>query len=318
MPIIDFKEIPKAHIADGKQDTFELFCQEFLKFLNLEVISTPDRGADGGSDLICVEHRDGSFGSTQIRWLVSCKHKAHSGASVTPTDEQNITDRLEQHKANGFIAFYSTLPSSGLNSRLDSIKHRCETIVFNSESIEGTLLESPRGKSLFKRFFPESYKKWKRNEIEPVTIYSKYEALECDYCGRDILGSDVESDNGSLIGLVRDPKFSEENNYHAHKIVDIYYSCKGLCDDALEEKYEKKGYVVDWKDIQDLKIPIENTRWIMAILNNFHDQSIQYENNAFEKLKRIIMGLNQYIVREQSDKESAREDILNMLPEWLR
>lgn len=76
-----------------------------MKFLNLNIISTPDRGADGGSDLICVESGNGSFGSTQIRWLVSCKHKAHSGASVTPKDEQNITDRLEQHKANGFISF---------------------------------------------------------------------------------------------------------------------------------------------------------------------------------------------------------------------
>lgn len=107
---------------------------------------------------------------------------------------------------------------------------------------------------------------WRRNEIEPVKIYSIYEALECDYCGRDILGIDVEKDNGSLIGLVRDPKFSEENDFHTHKIVVINYSCKGLCYKVLERKYVEKGYSVDWKDIQDLKIPIENTRWIMAIL----------------------------------------------------
>lgn len=63
----------------------------------------------------------------------------------------------------------------------------------------------------------------------------------------------------------------------------------------MERKYEEQGYFVDWKDIQDLKIPIENTRWIMTILNNFQDNSIQYENAAFEKLKRIIMSLNQLL-----------------------
>jgi hypothetical protein len=28
MPVLDFKEIPEAHVADGMQDTFELFLLE--------------------------------------------------------------------------------------------------------------------------------------------------------------------------------------------------------------------------------------------------------------------------------------------------
>ena len=30
MALIDFKETPKANVANGKQDSFELFSREFL------------------------------------------------------------------------------------------------------------------------------------------------------------------------------------------------------------------------------------------------------------------------------------------------
>lgn len=84
MPVLDFKEIPEAHKATGLQDTFELFSRDFLAFLGYKIISDPDRGADGGVDIIAEEKRTGVGGETIIRWLVSCKHKAHSGNSVNP------------------------------------------------------------------------------------------------------------------------------------------------------------------------------------------------------------------------------------------
>ncbi len=318
MPVIDFKEIPEAHIADGNQDSFELFCQEFLKFQGLEIISSPDRGADGGVDILCIENRKGGFGTTQIKWLVSCKHKAHSGRSVTPNDEQNIRDRLSQHRADGFIGFYSTLPSAGLNTRLDSYKDDFEIKVFNNEEIEEKLLESPKGQFLFKRFFKASYEAWNRNNVQPSILYSKYEPLYCSNCGLDILSQDVMLKKGALIGMVRDHKYSREHAYYKEKFVDMYFACKGVCDNSLEEKYEKMGFISDWKDINDLKIPVEYMRWIMAFLNNFQDGTIEVEDVAFEKLKRAIMSLGQYTMRDLSDDELAREDMLNMLPEWLR
>lgn len=320
MPVINFKEIPEAHISSGQQDSFELFCQEFMKFRGLEIVSGPDRGADGGIDLLCKEQRKGSFGITPIMWLVSCKHKAHSGRSVTPQDEQNIIDRLRQHKADGFIGFYSTLPSAGLSNRLDSYRHndKYEIMIFNSEQIEEALLESPKGQFLFKRFFKLSYEAWKRNERIPVKLYSQYEPLCCMNCGADILSKAVEESKGSLIGFVRNHNFSQENGYKKEKFDDIYFSCKGVCDNLLNDKYSDLGYTVDWKDISDLKIPVEFMRWIMALLNNYQDESVVMEEQAFEKLKSVIMSLGQYTMRDLTDDEDYREDILNMLPEWLR
>lgn len=317
MPIIDFKEIPEAHISTGKQDTFELFCQEFLKFLGLEIVSSPDRGADGGLDLLCIEYRKGGFGTSEIKWLVSCKHKAHSGKSVSPEDETNISDRLEQHKANGFLGFYSTLPSSGLNSRLNSYKDKYEIKVFNNEAIEEKLLDSPKGRELFKRFFKNSYDIWNRNTIKPAMLFDKYEPLLCEHCGKDLLDEN-EDNNGGLIGMIMDTGYSKGKDYHIDKYDGVYLACKGQCDRILESKYCGQNQISAWKDISDLKIPIEYMRWIMSFLNCYQEGTMIFNTEAFEKTKQIIMFLGQYVMRDLSDNENQRVSDLNMLPDWLR
>lgn len=118
MAILDFKEIPEANKATGIQDTFELFARDFFDYLPYKSIGEPDRGADAGKDILVEETRTGVGGETKIKWLISCKHKAHSGKSVTPSDEGDIRDRVEANDCQGFIGFYSTLPSSGLNRKL--------------------------------------------------------------------------------------------------------------------------------------------------------------------------------------------------------
>ena len=55
MAIIDFKEIPKANVANGNQDVFELFAREFFHALGFFVLEDPDRGQDGGRDIIISE-----------------------------------------------------------------------------------------------------------------------------------------------------------------------------------------------------------------------------------------------------------------------
>lgn len=120
MSIIDFKEIPPAYGNGeaGLTDTFELFAQEFFKNLGFKIIKGPSRGADNGKDLIIEESIQGKLDESEskIRWLVSCKHKAHSGNSVKPEDETHLLERLVTHGCNGFIGFYSTLASTGLDT----------------------------------------------------------------------------------------------------------------------------------------------------------------------------------------------------------
>jgi len=41
--MIDFKEIPPSNIANGEQDTFELFARDFFHCLGYEILENPAR-----------------------------------------------------------------------------------------------------------------------------------------------------------------------------------------------------------------------------------------------------------------------------------
>lgn len=161
MAALDFREIPPAHTGLDR-DAFELFARSFLIHAGFKILQDPDRGADDGRDLIVEERRSGPAGTSVIRWLVSCKHKAHSGNSVAPADESNVRDRLGTHRCHGFIAFYSTLPSSGLSSILNGLRPDFEYFQLDAEAIEKSLLDNPTGRAIASRFMPVSFAKWMR------------------------------------------------------------------------------------------------------------------------------------------------------------
>ncbi|KSV64882.1 hypothetical protein N185_34410 [Sinorhizobium sp. GW3] len=159
MAALDFTEIAPAQ-GGPLRDSFELFAREFLIAEGFRIVEQPDRGADGGRDIIIEEDRLGPGGTNVVRWLVSCKHKAHSGASVTPGDEINIRDRLGTHRCQGFVAFYSTLPSSGLGQTFSALRPTFEYLQLDSDAIERKLLDSTRGRILAARYMPLSFNRW--------------------------------------------------------------------------------------------------------------------------------------------------------------
>jgi len=183
MSVIDFKEISQANLANGNQDEFELFARDFFAYLGYKIISEPDRGQDGGKDILIQESRIGIGGETKILWLVSCKHFSHSnsgkGRSVGVDDEVNIVDRLSSNKCDGFIGFYSTIASSGLTQKLQGLsedQHK-EFKIFHHGIIEGSLLKYPEGVRLARRYFSKSMKLWdeSREKTENILIYNDSE-----------------------------------------------------------------------------------------------------------------------------------------------
>jgi hypothetical protein len=166
MSALDFKEIPQANLANGKQDEFELFARDFFAYLGYKIISEPDRGQDGGKDILIQESRIGIGGETTVLWLVSCKHFAHSnsgkGRGVGVDDEINVSDRLSSNRCDGFIGFYSTIASSGLTQKLQnpSENKREEFKVFHRGSIEEFLFRSLEGLQIARRYFPRSMQLW--------------------------------------------------------------------------------------------------------------------------------------------------------------
>jgi hypothetical protein len=166
MSALDFKEIPQANAPTGEQDEFELFARDFFAYLGYVIVSEPDRGQDGGKDILIQERRRGIGGETKLLWLVSCKHFAYSnsgkGKAVGVDDEVNVSDRVKSNRCNGFIGFYSTIASSGLTRKLEgwAEEDRKEFQIFHRGNIEAQLLCKQEGLQIVQRYFPKSMKKW--------------------------------------------------------------------------------------------------------------------------------------------------------------
>ena len=157
--LLNFKEISPSNLANGSQDHFEQFAADLLQTIRYEIIRPPDRGADGKKDLIVEEIRSGIDGKTNIKWLVSCKHFAHSQKkrSVRDSDEPDIGDRLKAHGCDGFIGFYSTIPSSSLTNKLFNSK--IQHIIYGPAEIEKKVLSNSERDRLLLMYFPSTFEK---------------------------------------------------------------------------------------------------------------------------------------------------------------
>ncbi len=165
--MIDLSEIPTAKGGEPDEDLFELFAREFLESVGFKCIAGPDRGADDGRDLIVEESLIGPASTEVRRWLVSAKHYASSRRAVSPSDEMDPAGRCRRHNAKGFIAFYSTVPSSSLARCFESLSRQgLHVLVLDAGRISQALHQDPQLRSVFQRFLPESYERAYARKID--------------------------------------------------------------------------------------------------------------------------------------------------------
>ncbi|NML30577.1 PDDEXK family nuclease [Paraburkholderia antibiotica] len=307
MAAFDFKEIAPPNKGEDR-DQFELFAREFLTMKGFAVLIDPDRGPDAGRDLVVEETRTGVAGETKVKWLVSCKHNAHSGASVLQSAESDIRDRIETHGCAGFIGFYSAVASSGLATKLRALEKTYPTIVFDREKIEASLLASREGIVLARRFMPVSTSSWERDHPKAAKIFAEEPSLKCKACGKELLG---KHPSGIVVSW---QTYSEEANLsfktkHEH----VYWCCKGDCDARLEEEFAKPGLIDGWEDISDLAIPIAYIRCVMSTLNELHNRE-QYSQEAFDATKELLLNLFPMVAREPSANDHERIQSLSAIP----
>lgn len=294
--MIDFTEIPY------KSDDWELFARDFLSELGFTIDSPPDRGPDGGKDMLVLETVKGKLHHYTFRWLVSCKHYATSGSAVNESkDEPNILERLESFQADGFLGFYSTLASSGLNTRLQELRKAGKIRdyqIFDHKRIEDQMLRIGFSR-IFGRYLPESAKR-----LRPLhKIIDEYVPIKCEACGKDLLESLYRENYQGLVASVE--KHDESTGITT--IEKIYFSCKGSCDQKLEKQcWNKYETPAGWKDLSDLVIPTDFLRWILASFNRLHSGEYQYTDEAFKMEKQLLMALSQKVFREMTENERER------------
>lgn len=308
MPVLDFQEIPRADVASGEQDAFELFARDFLSFVGYKLVSGPDRGPDGGRDMIALETRSGVGGETVIRWLVSCKHKAHSRRSVTIEDERDIQDRATANNCGGFIGFYSTLPSSALTRKLEGLKASSgiEFQLFDRERIESELLTRTDGFNLARRYFKTSFSAWSLENPQPVDMFADQKSLLCEYCQKDLL----RPKSGMVVVWTAFDR-DENENMIWKEITDVYWCCKGECDKALAGC--RINQQEQWQDVSDLCIPAFYLRRVARFMDEIH-KGVKFRNEALEKMRELLITLFPFVCRNQTASENERIALLFSLP----
>lgn len=296
--ILDFKEIPEANGKDGLQDTFELFARDFLKYLGYEIITDPNRGADGKVDLIVEEKYKGIDSEMTFRWLVSCKHYAHTGKSVSDSDEVNIRERLLQHNCDGFMGFYSTLCSSSLGNLINSMHSQNGkkfAMAYDHEKIECYLLRNQEGQKLASRFFPQSYQRYTIEHPTPAEIFESQDSIRCECCGKSLM----ENQFGGICCFLRIGKDEKCIDY-------IYFSCKGECDRKLGYLYRKQhGFLENgWEEISDFCVP---QLWISRLSSFHYDmKNHRYSEEAIDKMNMLFEKSFPWIARHLTTKEKEQ------------
>jgi len=204
---VDFCEIPIDSRNGKLADTFELFAREFFSAIGFRIIEAPARGPDLGRDLVVEELLVGKFVNEPKRWIVSAKHYAHSGNAVRESDEIDPKGRVDSAAAAGFIAFYSTLPTTGLRNRLTGLP-TVQVEIFDSGRIAQYLLTRFELSSVFQQYFAKS---WRR--LHPMTERDLIASAETDPMRPD---SHVVIELASLLSDARQKmRFADRRVEHA-------------------------------------------------------------------------------------------------------
>jgi hypothetical protein len=294
--MIDWKEIP-----DG--DTWELFARDFLAESGFVIDQEPGRGPDGGRDIVVSEQLQGTLRTEKFTWLVSCKHKAHGGASVG-TEEYDITDRLKRNNAQGFMGFYSTVPSNGLVTRLDDLLKRGEIRayeIFDGKKIEARFVAAGMS-TLALRYVPSSY-----GRMRPIQkFFGKYKGLHCNVCNKDVLAQSItEPFKANLVWAApyNDPK----------KLDALYIACKDTCDHRLDQRLHNSGFGTSWEDLGDLCNPLLYIKNVLTYTNMLHSGQYTFTSQAHEKMKDVYLAVAQRTLREVTKEDEDRFKSLQIL-----
>lgn len=234
MGILDFREICSANsnhdsvkgAEAGKSnlpDDFELFCQEF--FTNVKrykIFRSVSHGPDLGIDLGVEEMTP----SGPRKWLVSCKHYAHSDKYVPEEKERGIVERVGSWGCEGFIPFYTKVPSTTLSQMIQGAETYIKVERYYKERIERELLSDSEGVSIAARYFPKSMINHYSNFIQPLNQFS-YEDI--------VFKNDIASLNGWKARISDDPELTSRIIKQLIKDANIMAGFK------LHEPYFKKA-----------------------------------------------------------------------------
>ncbi|MDR2171165.1 MAG: hypothetical protein LBP59_13560 [Planctomycetaceae bacterium] len=288
---IDFNEIP----FDG--ELWGQFAQEFMSNLGFKVYSPSYKLSDDGYDFCVIEHVGGKFNWTPFKWLVSCRHKSHNRLAVKEPDEVDILERIIRNKVDGFIGFYSTSAAPAFSSYLESIKS--DGIIKDYKIIDSKFIETYLLTAGFDLVASHYFPKFALGK-QAVHIYQdKYLPVCCEYCQKDLLETLYTNNNQGVVVRLRLRK-SDENV--ADTITQVYFACKGECDEQLQAKYcnNTSQSTASWALLSDLVVPSAFLERVVVLLNQIGRDGVIYSKEALETEEYLCRALAQKTLRPQN------------------
>ncbi|MDD9267864.1 restriction endonuclease [Paenibacillus sp. GCM10023248] len=155
--MLNFKELAKDG-NDLERLTREVFHREGFE------VHWTGKGPDGGRDLIVIEKVQGPLSKFERKWLVQCKHNAHSGRSIGKEEANSLITDCERISADGYLLVCTTSLSSGLILAYEELKNsrKLKIDYWDEVKLEDRLF-TPTNFQLINQFFPKSSEKvgWK-------------------------------------------------------------------------------------------------------------------------------------------------------------
>jgi len=221
--MINFKELPVDGIL------FEQFVRELYMREGYEIHWT-GVGSDGGRDLVLTEKLTGSLSTKERKWLISCKHRAHSGKSVGVKELGDFSADCNAIDAEGFILACSTQPSSATIKRLDesSSSKKILTRYEDAISLEKKLMH-PNTFNLINQFFPLSAKsfEWQiYNAYSPSFWCAHFKDYFFYMSSRDATTFPDLIDVENIIVIMESVHFLENELFQSLRLRSVYYDNK--------------------------------------------------------------------------------------------
>jgi hypothetical protein len=139
--------------------------QKFSTF-HITRILRSGRGHDAGMDLLVTMLLSDCVATREFKWLVQCKHKAKSGASVGPRDfkgEFTFPDVVAEHDADGYLLVCSTRPGAKLQQHFNVLNRnrssRYEFVCWDAARVCEELFNHP---TVMEQFFPDDFRRTHR------------------------------------------------------------------------------------------------------------------------------------------------------------
>jgi hypothetical protein len=164
------------------------------------------------------------------------------------------------------------------------------------EQIEKYILDSLEGIKLAERFFPQSIKRWSKENPKPAELFSDKIEIRCECCRRNLL---EEGANGIYV------IFSIYQENDQKKFTRVHFVCKGDCDRQLTDHLRSAGEVDGWDDINDLKIPVVFLRKIFGVINSLQAGET-WDEEALKKFLHFLVEMARYSMRSLTERENEK------------